>query len=181
MTREQAELERLRVWEELAGPKRPSAAPGSSARAASTSQGLRRVALRSAALFAHAGELDGAVRALEVGIARLPEDEVKQPEQVFYRSEPGEPGSLRDEDLRRLLAPELCAGEAGGRLLTAVEDALLAWLSEERIRPDSGVRALAVCGLRRLERGELDRARVLVTALAAREDRLARSRSGSPT
>ena len=175
--REQAELERLRVWEELAGPKeafrRARALCESSI---DLSQGLRRsVALRSAALFAHAGELDGAVRALEVGIARLPEDEVKQPEQVFYRSEPGEPGSLRDEDLRRLLAPELCAGEAGRRLLTAVEDALLTWLSEERIRPDSGVRALAVCGLRRLERGELDRARVLGAALAAREDRLARS------
>ena len=175
--REQAELERLRVWEELAGPKEAfRRAQELCESSIDLSQGLRRsVALRSAALFAHAGELGGAVRALEIGIARLPEDEVKQPEQVFYRSEPGEPGSLRDADLRRLLAPDLCAGEAGGRLLTGVEDALLTWLAEERVRPDDGVRALAVCGLRRLERGEDDRARALGAALAAREDRLARS------
>ena len=170
--REQAELEQLRVWEELVGPAEAFTRARALCEASlDLSTGLRRrVALRAAPLFAHGGEVAGAVRALEVGLASLPEDEVAQPEERWYRVDPSELGRLGVEDLRRLLAPELCEGESGARLLTALEEALSAWLAAGRVRPENAVQALCVCGLRRLERGELERARALGLQLAAREE-----------
>lgn len=141
----------------------------------------RRVSRGAAAMFLAAGEGENALRALEVGIAKLDPAEVRQPEETWYRRDPTIPERLSVVDLRKLLpvvGAELDEAERArlaawfGSLVGALEG----WLAEERVEFDGTVEALALAAVRLFEVGRTDDARALAQRLSARagtEKRLA--------
>ena len=107
-------------------------------------RGLRRdTAQLAAGLFAAAGEFDNALRAVEIGIARLDPAEVSQPEESWFREDPTRPGALAIDDLRRLLPEVESAMPDAPAWFERLADALIAWVDEGRIEERGAVRPLA--------------------------------------
>ena len=170
--RERFEVLVLETWEEAVGPLDALARTRDlCAAACDPGTGLRRgTSRRAAALFAHAGELDAALKALEVGLAKLDPDGVAQPEEIWYRVDPDLPGHLSDADLRRLFPLEISEMAQPLPWLTRAAGALEAWLAEERVAEHSTLRALSLIALRLDAAGDPQGARRLADRLAARED-----------
>lgn len=133
--------------------------------------GLRRdSALLAACMYAEAGERERALRALEIGIAKLDPSEVTQPEERWFREDPTRPGRLRVDTLRRLFPP------AGGELPEArawfveAASALSAWLEDDRLDAASSARGLALLSIRLTEVGATDEGLALARALLGRRD-----------
>ena len=108
------------------------------------SKGLRRrVAMRAAGVFAQAGEIENAGRALEVALAKLDPKDVAQPEENWYRVDPETPGYLNSSDYQVLFPrPEGEEPGASAEWLEAAGDLLVRWRSEDRVRADQVVGAL---------------------------------------
>ncbi|QDV06037.1 hypothetical protein Poly30_15410 [Planctomycetes bacterium Poly30] len=146
----------LSTWSEILDPKAALERARTTAEAAiDLSTGLRRnVARRAAPLFLYAGEIDQAIRALEVGMAKLDPESVNQPTERWYREDPLVPEGLSVDDLRKLLP---VAGEGlqdpaawFGELRTA----LMTWLEGSRIESAQAVKPLALLALRLQEIGQ---------------------------
>lgn len=158
----------LSTWQEICDPVEALERSRSVAMASiDLGEGLRRRAARRAAtVFAAAGEFDHALRAVEIGIAKLDPAEVTQPEETWYREDPTRPASLYTDDLRRLLPVD------GGEIPDAAEwfemlsDALILWLDQERIREASAVQPLALAAQRLAEAGRAEAAARIVARLA---------------
>jgi hypothetical protein len=133
----------------------------------------RRVARGAAALYLAAGETENALRALEVGVAKLDPAEVRLPEETWYRQDPTISERLSIVDLRKLL-PVVSADmdEAERARLAAwfgsFAGALEGWLAEERVELNGTVEALALAAVRLFEIGQVEEARALAQRLAAR-------------
>ena len=171
--REQGELNWLKIWEEMLGPDEAlQRARAICENSIDLSQGLRRrVALRAAPLFAYGGEVENATRALEIGICKLPLGSVRWPDMNRFRNRADGPGFFSLADMRRLLAPDLLVGgEHAVALRAALETSMLAWLTEERGRPNDLVRALCVLGMRCHEAGDQAALMRIAVVLAGRED-----------
>lgn len=160
----------LRTWSEVLGPERALERARPVAEAATDlSTGLRRsVAIQAVPLFLAAGEQDKALRALEVGIAKLDPADVTQSEERWYRKDPTRFGFLRTDSLRKFLP---VAGEGVpnyGPWLMAFSGALEEWLEADRVSADSTVQALCLAATRLAEAGMIEEAQALSTKLAAR-------------
>lgn len=162
----------LRTWAEVLGPERALERARAVAEAAcDLSTGLRRsVALRAVPLFLAAGEQDKALRALEVGIAKLNAADITQPEERWYRQDPTRPGSLRTDSLRKLL-PVVGEGiPEYEEWLLSLTASLEGWLDADRVSADNTVQALCLAATRLAEAGKTEEAQALSTKLAARTD-----------
>lgn len=170
--REQGELKRLKIWEEMLGPQEAlRRARGICDSAIDLDTGLRRrVSLQVASLFAHGRELDHALRALEVGLCKLPVDSVRSPAERWAQVYPEQPGRFTSEAIRRIMDPELlCTGPDAQALRGILEENLLAWLSAERAREADLVMALCVLGLRCEQAADAEGLKRIALALATRE------------
>lgn len=160
------------TWQEIVEPKEAlerarEVAMGS----IDLGQGLRRRAARRAAgLFAAAGEFDNALRAVEVGIARLDPAEVTQPEETWYREDPTRPGVLSTADLRRLLPKPDDAMPDAPAWFERFADGMIAWVDDGRIEESAAVRPLALAAQRLAEAGKADAAAAVVDRLARFEE-----------
>ncbi len=170
--REAGELNWLKIWEEMLGPQEALARARTICdESIDLSTGLRRgVSLRAASLFAHGGEFDKALRALEIGICKLPPESVTQTSERWYQVDTERPGNFSSDNIRRLLAPELvCEGDNAAALRLALETNLLTWLADERASESSLIRALCVLGLRCEQVGDTAALTRIAQALADRE------------
>ncbi|QDU66133.1 hypothetical protein [Engelhardtia mirabilis] len=139
-------------------------------RARDLSTGLRRtVAVRAAAIYLGAGELEPALEALEVGIAKLDPELVAQPEESWYRTDPEQPGYLSTGDMRRLFPSDLAAVPDALRWLRMCATTLEQWLDEDRVNELPVLQSLYLIALRLDALGQSDEAAALVERLAVRE------------
>lgn len=170
--REQFEQLVLDTWQEILPPvealeRAREVAMGS----IDLTRGLRRdTARRAAGVFAAAGEFDNALRAVEIGIARLDPAEVSQPEESWFREDPTRPGALAIDDLRRLLPEVESAMPGAPAWFERLADALIAWVDEGRIEERGAVRPLALAAQRLAEAGRTAAAAAIVERLARFED-----------
>ena len=170
--REQFEQLVLDTWQEILPPvealeRAREVAMGS----IDLTRGLRRdTAQLAAGLFAAAGEFDNALRAVEIGIARLDPAEVSQPEESWFREDPTRPGALAIDDLRRLLPEVESAMPDAPAWFERLADALIAWVDEGRIEERGAVRPLALAAQRLAEAGRTAAAAAIVERLARFED-----------
>ncbi len=162
----------LSTWAEILEPEAALERARATAEGAiDLSTGLRRdVALRAAPLFLFAGEVDSALRAVEVGMAKLDPDSVTQPTERWYRVDPAVPGALGIDDLRRLL-PVGGEGLADPKAwFQRLKGALLTWVDEERIEEGRAVLPLAVLVERLSQVGLEGEARELAERIVGFED-----------
>ena len=89
---------------------------------------------------AAAGEFDNALRAVEIGIARLDPAEVSQPEESWFREDLTRFDALAIDDLRRLLPEVESAMPDAPAWFERLADALIAWVDEGRIEERGAVR-----------------------------------------
>ncbi len=161
----------LSTWSEILEPAEALDRARVTAEAAiDLSTGLRRdVARRAAPLFLYAGDVESALRAVEVGMAKLDPAGIQQPTERWYREDPSRPGTLGTADLRRLM-PVNGEGIADpAAWFTSLQTALLSWLDEERIEASQAVRPLAILSKRLGEIGLAQEAQALVAKLAEME------------
>ena len=147
----------LDTWDEVVGPEEALERAGAIAEdAIDTQTGLRRrVARRVAPIYLKAGNNEDALRALEIGVAKLDPDTVSTPEERFYRVDPTRPGFISTAEWRRLFPP---AGEGipnATEWFEEVAEALESWLENERVSEDNTVQTLALLAIRL---AEVDRA-----------------------
>ncbi len=162
----------LSTWAEILEPAAALERARATAEGAiDLSTGLRReVARRAAPLFLNAGEVDSALRAVEIGIAKLDPADVTQPTERWYRQNPEQSGSLATEDLRRLLPVNGEGLDDPQAWFLSFEGALLEWVEEERIEVSAAARPLGLLVERFTQVGLEDEARALATRLAAFEN-----------
>ena len=86
----------------------------------------------AAGLFARAGELDQALRGLEIGLASLDPEEVARPENVWWAPDPRTPGWLSADDLARLFPADAAGFADAAQWYARAGEALLDWLDAER-------------------------------------------------
>jgi tetratricopeptide (TPR) repeat protein len=154
----------LNTWSEVLEPQEAlEKARGTAEAAIDLSTGLRRaVARRAAPLFLLAGEVENAVRAVEVGMAKLDPADVTQPTERWYREDPLESAGLSTSDLRRLLPVDGKGVEDPAKWFRRLRHALGAWLYDERIEPSQAVKPLALLAQRMTEIGlEEDAAEII--------------------
>lgn len=168
--RENYETLVLDTWDDIVGPEEALERAGTIAEdAIDTQTGLRRrVARRAAPIFLRAGERAKALRALEVGVARLDPDTVASPEERFYREDPTRPGVIGTNEWRRLFPP---AGEGipdAAAWFEQAADALEDWLDNDRVNEENTVQTLALLAIRLAEVERADAGRELARRLAAR-------------
>ncbi len=158
----------LDTWRDMVGPREAlERARTIAERSIDLGHGLRReTALRAAALFAANGELESALRALEIGLCELPPEGIAQPVERWYRIDPSRPGSISTEDLRRLFPSDMGDWEDPVGWLKAVASALSEWSAADRIPAQRTVRAQALVALRLHDLGEVLEARALIADLA---------------
>lgn len=130
------------------------------------------MALQAVPLFLAAGEQDKALRALEVGIAKLDPKDITQPEERWYRQDPTRPGFLRTASLRKLLPVDGEGIPEYEQWLLSFTASLEEWLEADRITADSTVQALCLAATRLAEAGRTEEAQALANRLAARSDLL---------
>lgn len=181
----------LNTWADVLPPKQAlERARATCEKSIDLRQGLHRdVALRAAGLYAAAGEIDSALRALEVGLAKLDPADVYQPEETWYRSEPQTPNRLSNEDLELLFPPDPewigsgATGEAQASEEAALVDvstvrpgasvvwlqragqALSQWLADDRVDEDSTRRALCWIAAQWHRAGETEQAERLLAGM----------------
>ena len=162
----------LSTWAEILEPSAALERARATAEGAiDLSTGLRRdVALRAAPLFLYAGELESALRAVEVGIAKLDPADVTQPTERWYREDPQQSRALGTYDLRRLL-PVNGDGLADPRAwFFSLQAALLQWVETERILPAAAAPPLALLVQRLTELGLEGEAGELAKRIGELED-----------
>jgi len=164
--RERYETLVLETWTEVLGPERALERARPMAESSiDLTLGLRRtVAMRAAPLFAAAGEYDDALRALEVGVARLDPASVTQPVEIFYRKDPTEPGYIRTGDLRALLPVD-----ADAEWVRRVAAALRGWVNDDRLPADRATTALALATRRLADAGLAEEARAVALWLGGND------------
>ena len=161
----------IETWEEILGAAALERARAVCERSIDLSTGLRRrVAKRASSLFARAGEIEKAVRAVEVGVCKLDPAGVAMPEERWYRTDPDSPGHLGHADIRRLLPVDMSGFADADGWLAALGDALEQWLSDERMNERSAIEALCLVALREHDSGAEQSARARVERLAARDE-----------
>ena len=131
------------------------------------SQGLRRnVAMQAAGMYAKGGEVENAIRALEVSLAKLDPSLVKQPEESWYRVDSEVPGRLGTGDLTKLF-PHAQGEEPGAsqEWLKAAGENLLQWKADDRVNATAVVRAICWIGYLLNEQGAEESAQILLAGL----------------
>lgn len=158
----------LDTWRDMVGSREALArARAIAERSIDLGQGLRReTARRAAGLFAANGEVESALRALEIGLCELPPEGIAQPVERWYRIDPSRPGSLTTDDLRRLFPSDMADWEDPVGWLRAVAAALPEWSASDRVPVQRTVLAQVLVALRLHGLGEVEEARAIVAALA---------------
>ncbi len=169
---ESYELLVIDTWEEILGPV------AAMTRCRKVCEGIadlerglrRRAALRAAVLHARNGEIEAAVRCLEIGICRLPTAGLRL-QYAYLAAQYDVPGMLAQPDLRKLFPADGADFTDRPAWLRAVAAAMPRWIDEGRVRTDNALQALSVLTVRLHEAGCTDDARALVTDLARRPAR----------
>lgn len=132
-------------------------------RVLSMKHGLQREsAKRAAALYAEVGELDQAMRALELGICRMPMPASAPTHFEYYYNNPG---WIRPADMQRLFPDDIASWTHGKAWLLRVVKQLEQWIKDGRVNPIAAFRGLAV-GVWQLGRGgDAEAARTLLPLL----------------
>jgi len=158
----------LDTWEEVLPPDQALERSRSiCAEAIDLGKGLNRdLASRATVLYAKAGELASALRALEIGFATLDPATITQPLVRWYREDPLTPSRMSDSDLERLFpSGDGDASAAEPTWLLAAAGALAEWKQADRIDPEDGVRALSWIAWLLHRCGQTDEAAALMASL----------------
>ncbi|MGK0218397.1 MAG: hypothetical protein ACI9HE_001885 [Planctomycetota bacterium] len=157
----------LDTWREMVGPREAlGRARAIAEKSIDLGQGLRRdTAKRAAGLFASSGEIDNALRALEIGLCELPDEGIAQPTETWYRKDPSRPGSLGTRDLRNLFPADSSDWTEPVVWLQRAADALHSWGVDERFPVERTYRAQALIAVRLFDLGEVGAARTIVGRL----------------
>ncbi|MEC7584908.1 MAG: hypothetical protein VYE77_11370 [Planctomycetota bacterium] len=157
----------LELWEEVAGP----AEALERCRSMCTDildfrRALRRGSAKTAvSLLARAGELEMAVRCLEVGLCKLPTEEVEA-EYPFQLRAYEMPGALGHEDLRKMFPKDSSSWQDPAGWFEEAGNRLLTWMGEDRVDGGMAVRAICVIACRLHELGNLEASGRLLDGLA---------------
>lgn len=157
----------LDTWREMVGAREALVrARAVAEKSIDLGQGLRRdTAKRAAGLFASAGEIDKALRALEIGLCILAPEGIAQPTETWYRKDPSRPGSLGTQDLRSLFPADNSDWVDTALWLKRAADAIDTWGKQDRFPAERTYRAQALIAVRLFDLGEEGAARAIVGRL----------------
>jgi len=167
--REQFETLALATWSEMYGPEEALERGRAMCEAAiDPTTGLRRRSAKEAAqLFARAGELEAAFRALEFAVAKL-EPSLFTNEAPWFRAFPQHFGHLSHADLKKLFPRERdFEWPRAAEWHRGVAERVATWLGEERINPSTAVDTLALLTRRLVALDDADGARAVAARLVA--------------
>ena len=162
------ETSSLELWEEVAGPAEAlERCRALCAEILDVRQALRRDSAKAAvSLLARAGELDMALRCLEVALCKLPTEGVEA-EYSFQLRAYEQPGRVGHDDLRKMFPKDSESWEAPRRWFERAGSSLVAWLDEGRVDVATAVRAVCVIACRMSELGAQEEAVALLDRLSA--------------
>jgi predicted Zn-dependent protease len=168
--RERYDTLAIDTWAELLGPAGAlERCRAICEKAGDLSEGLRRGSAKKAAwLFSRAGEIDAALRCLEIGLCRLDPGEL--PSDMRWWFSPEYPGSLGHAEVRKLFPRETEDFPAAQEWYRAAAAALQVWLHEERVNEAPVLQALAVLCRRLAAGGDAETARDIAARLLLRDD-----------
>ena len=152
---EDYETTALELWEEVAGPVEAlERCRSMCVDILDFRRALRRESAKAAvSLLARAGELEMAVRSLEVALCQLPTEgvEAEYPFQLLVYEQPGQ---LSHEDLRKMFPKDSSAWQDPSGWLRQAGERLVTWVAEKRVSVGMAVRAVSVIACRLAELGE---------------------------
>ena len=160
----------MQTWDDLLGAEEALARCRELALStADLSKGLRRGSAKEAAwLFARSGELEEALRCMEIALCKVDPELLPADQRRWGGAE--YPGYLGHNDLRRFLPLDAGEWEGAADWYRAFAAALEGWLGEERVNESNVSQALALTAVRLHEAGDGETARAVVARLRERED-----------
>ncbi len=171
------EIAVLEIWQDIVGPDEAlERCRELCASIVDVKNRLRRDSARVAAsLLARAGELDAAVRCLEVGLCKLPTEGVEV-EYTFFLREYERFGRASDADLRRLFPADSGTWKDARGWYERVATELKSWVETRRMNRDLAARMLSLVSVRMHALGAEDAAGALLDEVVAWPDVSSRNR-----